>query len=270
MLKKTSYPIGVFDSGIGGLTLLQKLKEYLPTENFIYFGDTAHLPYGDKSQQAICRYALKICHFLVSQGCKLILIACNSASAAAFDYLSHTIDQNVLLMNVIDPVVNVLTQNYLSRVIGLIGTKQTVDSHSYQDKIAAKVGDKLCLHAIATPLLAPMIEKGFYSGRVASDIIADYLTAFKGKNIDSLVLACTHYPLIKKEINDFFNGSIEIIDTLDIVANDVRETLIAQNLLNREGEGQVKIFLSDYTDSFAQSAKRFFGEESLLLTEIQL
>lgn len=260
MQKKISQPIGVFDSGIGGLTLLKRLMTLLPNENIIYFGDTAHLPYGDKSREAICSYTQSICEYLKEQGCKAILIACNSASAAAYEQLKDKFDHEMPIINVIDPVVHHIVTHDQYRSIGLIGTKQTVESKSYENKLREQAERELAVYPVATPLLAPMIEKGFCHGKIVNEVIETYLNHFDSIKLDALLLACTHYPIIKKEIGDYFKQKVEIIDTLDIVSNAVRDRLAAENLLNDKPRTQFELTLSDDSETFEQSAKIFFGE----------
>src|SRR6478736_4894232 len=163
-------PIGIFDSGTGGLTVAHAIKTLLPYENMVYFGDTAHFPYGDKSEAAIQAYSVKIADVLLKKGCKVIVIACNSASSAAYELLKEYV-RSVKIMNVIDPMVSVVVNEYANKNVGLIGTKRTVQSGVYLRKIEeAKKGIKL--HSLATPLLAPMIEEGFFDNQISHEIIA--------------------------------------------------------------------------------------------------
>ena len=169
-MSKASDPIGIFDSGIGGLTVAREVKTLLPNEQIIYFGDTAHLPYGDKSTAAIQAYSIKICDIFLQRKCKIILIACNSASAAATELVKEYVGKRAKVFNVIEPVVNYIRETYRNCSIGLIGTKQTVGSQVYEKKIQA-LENNLMLNSIATPLLVPMIEEGFLQGTISQDII---------------------------------------------------------------------------------------------------
>ena len=155
MNEKTSRPIGIFDSGIGGLTVAHAITKILPQENIIYFGDTAYLPYGDKSPEVIQQRALKIADFLAGKNCKLIVIACNSASAVAFDLLQKKYEGNIPIANVIDPVIDYVAAHCLNKTVGLIGTRCTVNSNVYANKLNKSV----CVKSLATPMLVPMIEK---------------------------------------------------------------------------------------------------------------
>jgi glutamate racemase len=253
-------PIGIFDSGIGGLTVAHAVTEALPNEDIIYFGDTAHLPYGDKSTAAIQAYSIKICDLLIRQNCKLILIACNSASAAAFELVREYVGSKAKVLNVIDPVVNFIGAHYAGQTIGLIGTKQTVNSNVYMKKID-DLQKAVVLHSLATPLLAPMIEEGFFNNSVSESVIQAYLSDPLIQEIKALILGCTHYPLIKKQIARFYQNQVQIIDSSEIVAASVKQYVQEAGLLNQTVNPYRKFFVSDYTQSFEASTRIFFGEQ---------
>ena len=256
-----SQPIGIFDSGIGGLTVAHALLKKLPNENIIYFGDTAHLPYGDKSSSAIQAYSVKIAHMLLQQHCKLILIACNSASAAAYELVKEYVASKAIVMNVIDPTIQLLKENYARKTIGLIGTRQTVNSNAYKKKIDA-LNHGIQLIPLATNLLASAIEE-FGNNKVIDSLLEEYLAHPPFKNLDALVLACTHYPIIKTKVSNYFSANrIDIIDPSETVAEAVKQRLAKENLLNTNNEKCSRLFyVSDYTESFAANAKQFFGDE---------
>jgi len=261
-----SQPLGIFDSGIGGLTVAHALVNYLPKENIIYFGDTAHLPYGDKSTAAIQAYAVKIAHMLLQQECKLILIACNSASAAAYELVKEYIGSKAIVMNVIDPTICLLKEKYASKHIGLIGTRQTVNSHIYKKKID-DLNLNIRLSSYATNLLASAIEE-FGNHHIIDSLLRVYLANPELQHIDALVLACTHYPVIKDRILEHYTAThdkpIELIDSSEIVAQAVKKQLEKNNLLNANGVSSKHFYVSDYTESFAVNAKLFFGENITL------
>lgn len=254
-----SQPIGIFDSGIGGLTVAHALVKHLPKENIIYFGDTAHMPYGDKSTAAIQAYALKVAHMLLQQKCKLILIACNSASAAAYELVKEYVGDKALVMNVIDPVIRHLKEKHSNRRIGLIGTRQTVNTHIYKKKID-DLNNGITLSSFATNLLASAIEE-FGDHRVIDALLETYLAHPDLQNIDALVLACTHYPIIKDKIQNYYKAEIDLIDSSDTVAQAVKELLESNHLINANGTSNKHFYVSDYTESFAANAKRFFGND---------
>jgi glutamate racemase len=256
---RPKHPIGIFDSGIGGLTVAKAVHDLLPNENLVYFGDTAHMPYGEKSSHAIQSYVLKITEFLLHQPCKLIVIACNSASATAFKQVQAAMPDKQFVINVIDPVVNYLVNERSFKKIGLIGTKRTVSSAVYKKKFE-KNKPEIRLNSIATPLLAPMIEEGFFNNKISKTIVHSYLSHPHLAHIESIILACTHYPLIIKEISSFYKKHIEIINSAEIVSHAVRDFLQKNGLLNDLGkEAKLKFFVSDYTESFEETAKIFFG-----------
>jgi glutamate racemase len=258
-LDKQMKPIGIFDSGIGGLTVAHAIKRVLPHENMIYFGDTAHLPYGDKSEAAIQAYSIRIANILLQKGCKVIVIACNSASSAAYELLKEYVKKDTHIINVIDPMVKLVADKFPGKHIGLIGTKRTVQSGVYARKIE-EAGKKITLQSLATPLLAPMIEEGFFNNQIRFEIIAQYLSDPHLDNIDGLILACTHYPLIKKEIDQYYEAKMPILDSSEVVALALQSYLKEQDLLNPQKLATDQFLVSDYTESFESSARLFFHD----------
>ncbi len=259
-------PIGIFDSGVGGLTVAHAIKQILPGESLIYFGDTAHLPYGDKSEELIRFYSERITEFLLEHDSKVILIACNSASASAFDYLRKKFHETIII-DVIDPVVNYLGTRKFNR-IGVIGTKRTISSGTYEKKIK-----ELCpsfeVVSLATPLLVPMIEEGFIFDDISNAIIRTYLSNESLDGIQALILGCTHYPIIKNQISKIFNFNVEVVDSARIVSMILRETLEKNGLLNDSGKVNDQFFISDYTTYFEKIARMFFeGDLNLKKADI--
>jgi len=252
-------PIGIFDSGIGGLTVAHAIKTLLPEEDLIYFGDTAHLPYGDKSEASIQVYSIKIADILLKKGCKVIVIACNSASSASYELLKEYVRTDTHVMNVIDPMVELVTQQFEDTDIGLIGTKRTVQSGVYGRKIQ-EADKNITLHSLATPLLAPMIEEGFFNNQISHEIIARYLSDPALQNIEALILACTHYPLIKKEIKAFYGGKMPILDSSEVIARALQDYLSKEGLHNTPHPAEHHFLVSDFTESFESSARMFFHE----------
>ena len=255
-------PIGIFDSGIGGLTVARAVAQRLPHERLVYFGDTAHLPYGEKSTAAIQAYSIKICDVLLRQHCKLILIACNSASAAAYELVREYVGSKAVVVGMIDPVVQHVGQHYAGRPVGLIGTKQTVGSNIYRKKID-QLDLGVDLHALATPLLVPMIEEGFFNGRVSEEIIRAYLDHPTLQGIDALLLACTHFPLIKPQMEAYYQGRVAVLDPSDVVAATVADALATRQLLASPTEATPThhFYVSDFTRSFEESTRIFFEQE---------
>ncbi len=253
-------PIGVFDSGVGGLTVANAIKLLLPNEDIIYFGDTAHLPYGDKSAETIQYYSEKTADFLLDNGCKVVLIACNSASAVAYESVARHVGDKAIMLNVIDPVVGAIAAKNECKKIGVIGTKATINSSTYTRKLKVTRPD-IDVITLATPLLVPMIEEGFIYDDISNAIIRAYLSNPVFSLIDALILGCTHYPIIKNQISKFFNFRVDILDSATIVAMHLRKILKAKGLLNQK-EGSVKRFyVSDYTENFKVIARMFFEED---------
>jgi len=260
-------PIGIFDSGVGGLTVAHAIKQILPGESLIYFGDTAHLPYGDKSAESIRYYSGRITEFLLDHNSKVVLIACNSASASAFDALKEEFNNKTLLIDVIDPVVDYLgTRKF--RKIGVIGTKRTISSGTYEKKLRAS-SPLTEVVSLATPLLVPMIEEGFIFDDISNAIIRSYLSNDTLSGIEALILGCTHYPIIRNQISKFFNFNVEVVDSARIVSLVLRDVLEKNNLLNDTGKVNDQFFISDYTSYFEKIARMFFeGEINLMKADI--
>ncbi|NOS91507.1 MAG: glutamate racemase [Cyclobacteriaceae bacterium] len=252
--------MGIFDSGIGGLTVAKAIHENFPNENIVYFGDTAHLPYGDKSEAAIQAYSIRIADLLLKMGCKVIVIACNSASSASYELLKEYVNKQAHVINVIDPMVQFVSHSLADKRIGLIGTKRTVQSGIYQKKLAA-INPACTIHSLATPLLAPMIEEGFYNSQISHEIVWNYLSDPILQNIDALILACTHYPLIRNEINEFYKGKVNILDSTQIIVESLMEYLTSHQLFGTSQNSELQFLVSDYTESFEASTQIFFQEK---------
>ncbi len=255
---ESKQPIGIFDSGIGGLTVASAIHRLLPQESIIYFGDTAHLPYGEKSHDAIRYFSLRICRFLLSNHCKAIVVACNSASTAAYEVLLEFFKDRAIFVNVVDPLVNSCCCLGLQH-IGMIATHATVQSGVYEKQIK-KQNSEIKLHSLATPLLAPMIEEGFVHNKISQSVIETYLSDPDLKDIQALLLACTHYPLIRQEIDQFYQSSIPILDSTDVTAHALKTELEKKNLLNDTKTMPDHFYVSDYSENFASTTKLFYPE----------
>jgi glutamate racemase len=254
-------PIGIFDSGIGGLTVAGAIKRILPHESIVYFGDTAHLPYGDKSKDLIAHYSVEITRFLLEEKhCKAIVIACNTASAAAYEALRDAYKGTVPVINVIDPMIEEVIADESLNHLGIIATKTTIASGVYQEKLSRRK-PSLRFSALATPLLASMIEEGFYNNTISRAVLAEYLSDPMLSGIDGLVLACTHYPLIKEEIDAYFGGKVKLFDSAEVVARKLSGILRKENLLADSGIAEDHFFVSDYTAAFEAATRIFFKEK---------
>lgn len=260
MSADSNQAIGIFDSGIGGLTVANAIIQRLPQERIIYFGDTAHLPYGDKSPDAIRYYSLGIGKFLLDQGVKMIVIACNSASSAAYHVLLEFFKGQCLFVNVVDPLVQyTVKQSY--KKVGVIATKATIGSRMYEQKLKEQQPG-LEVFSMATPLLVPMIEEGFFKNDMSHNIIKTYLDHPGFHNIDALLLACTHYPLIKNEIKDILGPSVDVIDSIEAASAEVERQLSVNHLLNIQPKTPDHRFIvSDYTPSFEATTQLFYQKD---------
>jgi glutamate racemase len=259
-------PIGIFDSGVGGLTVASAVKRILPNESIIYFGDTAHLPYGDKSKQTIVHYAEGVTRFLLEQQCKTIVIACNSASSNAYEEVKQIAGDDVQVINVIDPVINYFKHDDQVKKLSVIGTKSTIASGAYENRLKL-VRPDLWVYSLATPLLVPMIEEGFIFDDISNAVIRSYLSNPAISDTQAIILGCTHYPIIKNQILRHFNFSVDVIDSAQTVAQTLQNMLSENKLLNT-GHNPVndRFIVSDYTDSFKTIAKMFFEKNIELET----
>ena len=252
-------PIGIFDSGIGGLTVAKAVIDALPNEDIIYFGDTARVPYGIKSEETVRAYALQITDFLLKRGVKMILIACNTVSASAKEEIIQAAGD----VQVLD-VITAGTKNAVSlpdhQNIGVIGTLGTVNSRAYVQAIHAH-DPAISVQQQACPLLVPLAEEGWIDNEVAKQTLHYYLDAFDDSDIQSLILGCTHYPLFKSVIPKILkNGNIEIIDSAESIAESAKAKLGEIKLLNEKG-GDFQCFVSDRPQRFHELAERFLGKQ---------
>lgn len=252
-------PIGIFDSGVGGLTVAKEIKRLLPNENLIYFGDTKNLPYGEKSKEAIIEYSTKITNFLLEQNCKAIVIACNTATANALKEVLASVNGKVPVIDVINPVAEKVAYEIHNNV-GVIATKATVNSGLYKKSIR-KHNKFIKVDELATPLLVPAIEEGFKNHPITHSIIYNYLSNKKLKNIETLILGCTHYPLLIDEIKQYYGNRVRVIDSPNIVANHLQIILDKYHLIHESNpRPEYKFYLSDITKNFEKISKKFFGK----------
>lgn len=256
--------IGIFDSGIGGLTVARAIEDTLPGFSFVYFGDTAHLPYGEKSAKLIRHYASRISHHLLDWGSSVIVVACNSASSNALESVRDAVGPGVPVIDVISPVVAEVERmaRDLDRPVrvGVIGTRATIESGVYQAALSALGAE---VKSRATPLLASAIEEGFAEGNVSLALLEAYLGDGHFADVDAFILGCTHYPLIADLIQTFLSPTTLLLDTPGIVAKAVSAS-IHDGMQQVGGEVERQFFVSDLTAAFAAGAKRFFGEDVAL------
>ena len=244
--------IGMFDSGCGGLTVLKEYMKLMPNENFIYFGDTAHLPYGDKSPEKIIEYCEEIVKFLISKDVKMIIIACGTASATAYEHLKNKYD--IEIRNIITPTASTLTD----KNIGVIATKATIKSDAWKKAIHS-FNSTANIISVACPLFVPIIEECLSENEGTPYFIKEYISklSIESTSISSIVLGCTHYPLLKKQIQNEVGTNIKLIDIGEISAKDSLNYLITNNLQNSpEHIGTIELFASDDFESFKENAKK--------------
>lgn len=255
-----SQPIGIFDSGVGGLTNARVIKNLMPQENFIYFGDTKNLPYGEKSKEAIVAYSLKITEFLLERKCKAIVIACNTATSNALSEVKELVKDKAMVFDVISPVAEKVAYE-IHQNIGVIATKATVNTKLYKKSIR-KCNKFIHVQELATPLLVPAIEEGFINHPISQSIIYNYLSNKKLKDIETLILGCTHYPLLMDEIKQYYGTRVRVIDSPSIVANDIKLALEKHHLLNLNNPTpKYEFYVSDITKNFQKVSKKFFGKK---------
>ena len=252
-VKKTA-PIGVFDSGVGGLTVAREIMRNLPNEDIVYFGDTARVPYGSKSKDNIIRYSRQIIHFLQTKGVKAIVIACNTASALALETVKEEID--IPILGVVEPGARAALAMTQTKHIGVIGTEATVRSSMYE-KIIQGIDPEVSVLAKACPLFVPLVEEGFKKHSVTDDIIDYYLASFKDSDIDALILGCTHYPLLRSKIRDYVGEKITLVNPAYETAMDLKTMLKKNDMENPDAEGDhgsYSFYVSDAADKFKQFA----------------
>ncbi len=250
--------IGLFDSGIGGLTVLQKVIEMLPTENTIYLGDTARAPYGTKSVETVVRYSFENTEFLIEKGVKLVVVACNTSTALALEALREKL--NVPLIGVIDPGVRKALLISKNKKIGVIGTEATIQSGAYT-KVLKTHADSIEVYSRACPLFVPLVEEGWTDNGVASMTVETYLGSLKKSGIDTLILGCTHYPLLKTAIRNFMGSTVQLVDSAQEIAQEVGEVLKKQSLARSDGKGNHSFFVTDAPDRFIKVGGRFLGDK---------
>lgn len=244
-------PVGVFDSGVGGLTVAREIMRQIPNENLIYFGDTARVPYGNKSKETITKYSGQIIRFLQEQKVKAIVIACNTASAYALDELEKEI--NIPMIGVVKPGAKVATEATKNEKIGVIGTEGTIGSHIYTTYIK-EMNENITVMEKACPLFVPLVEEGLWQDPVTDEIAARYLSELIDSDIDTLILGCTHYPLIRSTVGKVVGEKVTLVNPAYETARELKELLEKENLLNKRksklGSPSYHFYVSDMADKF--------------------
>ena len=261
-------PIGIFDSGLGGLTVFSEIRKILPKEDLVYFGDTAHVPYGSKSREVVTRFSSQIAAFLVKQKVKMIVVACNTASAFALPALQSRFKLPVF--GVIFPGAKAALKSSIKKRIGVIGTEGTIRSSSY-DKAIRSLDRKAEVLSAPCPLFVPLIEEGWINHPVTKIVAKEYLIPLVKRGVDVMVLGCTHYPLIKETIRKIVDRKITLIDSAEAAAADVRRILGQSGLLKKStSPGRYKFYVSDSPEKFKKLGRMFLGHTLKNVKKISL
>lgn len=256
-------PIGVFDSGIGGLTVVRELRRHLPSEDIVYLGDSARVPYGNKSAETIKKFGFQDASFLVKMGVKLIVVACNTVSSVALEYLRETF-KDVPFFGVVEPGVKVAVEKSKTKKVGVIGTIATIKSEAHKKLFPSgfEVIAKPC------PLFVPLAEEGITSGPIAKSVAEFYLAEIREK-VDTVILGCTHYPVLKSTIKEVLGDQIELVDPAEEVAKEVYNYLKLNALLNSAG-GNLDIYLTDIPPHYESLISRFLGERANNIRKVDI
>jgi glutamate racemase len=255
-LKKSDGPVGVFDSGIGGLTVAAALRDVLPSERIMYVGDTARVPYGGKSAETIERYSVEIGGMLLAEGAKAIVVACNTASALALARLREVFA--VPVVGVIEPGARAAVDASRNGRVGVIGTRATIRSGAYERHIRA-IDPSFRVYARECPLLVPLIEEGWLDDEVTDAVVRRYLSGLLDEGVDTIVLGCTHYPLLKGTLERFVGPAVRLVDSAKNCADEVRNVLIANEILSKRRRGSLSVSFTDPSGPFLRVASDALG-----------
>ena len=257
--KRGSRPIGIFDSGVGGLTVVKEIRKRLPNENIIYFGDTARVPYGTKSKETVVRFSIKNALFLLKYNVKLIVVACNTSSSVALPTLRRNF--KVPIIGVIKPGAKDASQSTKNKRIGVIGTSTTIRSNAYKNEVLRNI-PSVKVFTQSCPLFVPLAEEGWFDKKITLDIIREYILPIKTKAIDTLILGCTHYPLLRRGIKKVAGKGINLIDSAVSTAKAVDELLNREEIANKGRlKGKERFFVSDEPERFKIIGEKFLGKK---------
>ncbi|MDL2295795.1 glutamate racemase [Lachnospiraceae bacterium OttesenSCG-928-E19] len=250
---KNEAPIGVFDSGVGGLTVAREIMRQLPSENMVYFGDTARVPYGSKSKDNIIRYSRQIIRFLETQQVKAIVIACNTASSLALDVVQAECD--IPIIGVIEPGARAAVAATTNKRVGVVGTEATISSEMYS-KIMQNMDKEMQVIGKACPLFVPLVEEGFANHSITDEVVEYYLSSIKETDIDTMILGCTHYPLLQPKIREYLGDEIFIVNPAYETAMDLKQLIEQEKMGNPQKEGSplYEFYVSDAADKFKEFA----------------
>lgn len=249
-------PIGVFDSGVGGLTVLRALKRRLPGERLVYFGDSAHVPYGSKSREAVTAFSRTISRYLVGEGVKMVVVACNTASAMALQALRRELP--VPVVGVIEPGARAAARLARKGRVGVIGTEGTVSSHAYREALRG-IDPGVSVEETACPLFVPLVEEGWWKGRITRAVAERYLAPLRRRRLDALILGCTHYPLLKGVLRQIVGKDVVLVDSAEETALEVARILDREGLRRVGRRGMYRFIASDAPERFRVVARRLLG-----------
>jgi len=265
---KKNRAIGVFDSGIGGLTVLKEIIRGLPNEKTIYLGDTARVPYGIRSPETVIRYSFENTKFLLTKDIKILVVACNTASSVSLDSVKKQTD--IPVIGVIEPGAKAAVMATKNKKIGVIGTEATVRSSSYTKAIKA-IDREVEVFGLACPLFVPLVEEGWTEGTIATMIAEKYLDGIKGRGIDTVVLGCTHYPLLKQVITDVMEEGVKLIDSAIETSREIESILEALDLKTEEkGVQSREFYVTDSPERFLKVGEQFLGQRIEHIVKIAL
>ena len=261
-------PIGFFDSGIGGLTVVRSVARLMPNENIVYFGDTARVPYGSKSNETVVEYSLQAANFLLRKNIKLLVVACNTASSVALKELRKFL--TIPVIGMIEPGAKMAIQESRNGVIGVIGTRATINNKAYTHELK-KLNPKIKVYEQACPLFVPLAEEGWLDHKVTELVAKEYLGELHKKKIDSLILGCTHYPILQEIIQKVVGKNVKLIDSGTPAARLVVDYLNGRQLRNQSvHQGQSEFYVSDVPVKFREVAERFLGKKITHLHKVEL
>lgn len=249
--------LGIFDSGLGGLTVFSALHRYLPQEPLVYLGDTARVPYGNKSAATVQRYAREDAQFLIQRGVKALVVACNTASAFALESLQQ--EFQVPIFGVIEPGVRAAVAATRHKKIGVLGTRGTIASGAYEKELLA-LDPELKIFSQACPLFVPLVEEGWHESAEMRSIAASYAAPLLQAEVDTVILGCTHYPLLKPVLSEIFGPRVQLIDAGRVLAEELKLFLESKNLLASPDSPQLEVFATDIPQRFAELGRIFFGD----------
>lgn len=259
--------IGVFDSGVGGLTVVRALNDLLPDESVVYFGDTARVPYGPKSPETVIRFSIEAAEFLLGKDVKLLVAACNTASSVSLPALSEFAD--VPVIGVIEPGASAASEVTRSGIVGVIGTLGTISSGAYQKALKSFDSVKRVI-AQPTPLLVSLVEEGWLDHRITALVLEEYTGPLIHESIDTLVLGCTHYPLLKQLLSNILGNDIALVDSAFSTAASVAGILDEKELRSDSDSGENYFYVSDIPLKFQEIAQRFLGKTIPLVTQVEV